>query len=386
MKTILYRYLIREQLIPVSVCFLGLILILITGRLMQVTRYLFTSSVELRDFVELTALAVPKLSLYALPMATLVGVLLAFLRLKEDNELVAMRAAGLGFSRFKAPVLTVILISGLLSLFIAVHLMPHANRAFRHKLRNLGRASIPAFLQERTFIDKVPDLVFFFERVDPSNLSVEGIFIQDERNPEVSAAIVAQQARIMYREEENQLLFKISDGIITRVGDELEDAQTVSFRVYDFRLPLDELLRNPSEGPKHKGEMTLKELRRRMAQQGPHNPYRYALEFHTRLALPVSCLLLGLTAAPLGAIFRQGHRMAGATIGLVTFLTYYVLLSAGKGLGENGAVPPAVAIWTPNVLTFLLVCFLWRKMEKEAPLFSWAPRWRRRSSRKTQSE
>jgi lipopolysaccharide export system permease protein len=366
MKTILYRYLIREQLIPVSLCFLGLTLVLITGRLMQVTRYLFTSNITVPDFVELIALAVPKLTLYTLPMATLVGVLLAFLRLKEDNELVAIRAAGIGFHQFRPAVLLIVLTTTLLSFLTAVYLMPASNNAFRNRLARLGQASIPALLQEGTFIDMVPDLVFFFEKVHSQDLSIEGIFIQDHRNPKVNAVIVAERAQLLFGENDSHLLFKIRDGVITRVDEDLANAQTVSFRVYDFTLPLHEIFSNPSGGPKHKGEMTLQELRRAIERGGPRNPNRYALEFHLRLALPVSCLLLGFVAAPLGALFQQGHRIAGVTLGLMIFLAYYVVFSAGKGMGENGAIPPALGIWMPNGLTLILALYLWAKMRKES--------------------
>ena len=99
MKKTITRYLIVEQLIPVSVSFLALILILITGRLLQLTRYLFTSPITLLDLVQIIIFVMPKLLLFALPMATLVGVLLAFVRLSGDNELVALRASGVEHPR-----------------------------------------------------------------------------------------------------------------------------------------------------------------------------------------------------------------------------------------------------------------------------------------------
>jgi lipopolysaccharide export system permease protein len=375
MRIILYRYLIREQLIPVSVCLLGLTLVLLTGRLMQVIPYLFASSVTPKDFIELMALAMPRLLLYALPMATLVGVLIAFVRLKEDNELVAIRAAGVGFHQFRPAVLSVILMTTLISFFNTIYIMPVANIGFDAKLKTLGRASIPALLQERTFIDMVPNLVFFFHKVNSADLSVEGLFLQDRRTSEVKVSIVAERAQLFYQEAENQLLFRISDGIITRVEDDLEDAQTVSFKVYDFLLSLDELFQSSLDDFKHKSEMSMKELYQMITLgKGLINTNIYALELHQRLALPMSCFLLGLVAAPLGALFRQGHRIAGMTIGLTIFLTYYILLSAGKGFGESGLIPPFLAVWAPNLLTATLVFYLWTKMRRETP-FTLASLW-----------
>ena len=114
--------------------------------------------------------------------------------------------------------------------------------------------------------------------------------------------------------------------------------------------------------------MTLSELVKSIGEHGSDFDVSFSLEFHRRLALPFSCMLLGLVGAPLGAIFRQSGRMAGITLGLGIFLAYYIVLSASKGLGENGLLSPFLAIWLPNLLTALVALFLWIKMQLEIPL------------------
>lgn len=368
MKMTLYKYLIREQIVPLSVCFFGLSLILIMGRLLQLTRYLFTSSVTVGDLAAVMAFAMPNLVLYALPMATLVGVLLAFVRLNSDNELVALRAAGVGFHQFFPAIISLLVITTVFSFFNVLYLMPSANRAFEMKLKSLGRSILPVLLKEGTFIDIVPKIVFFFGSVDAANLKIEGIFVQDNRQPEVGVVIVADHAQIAYPPDLSQLIFKISSGMITRVADDLRNAQAIAFKNYDLALSMDELFGASSGFTKGRKEMTLSELRAKMREKGPDYELSFALEYHRRLALPLSCLLLGLVGAPLGAMFRQSGRMAGITLGLGIFLTYYIVLSAGKGLGENGIISPFFAIWLPNLLTAMVAALLWVKMQREVPL------------------
>lgn len=368
MKKTLYKYLIREQLVPLSVCFFGLSLVLITGRLLQLTRYLFTSSVTARDLLEIMAFAMPNLVLYALPMATLVGVLLGFVRLNSDNELIALRAAGVGFHQFFPAIISLLLVTTLFSFFNVLYLLPSANRAFEMKLKSLGRSILPVLLKEGTFIDVVPKIVFFFGSVDTANLRIEGIFVRDSRQPEVGVVIVADHAQIAYPPDLSQLIFKISSGMITRVSDDLKNAQAVAFKNYDLALSMDELFGASAGFTKGRREMTLSELGASMRDQGPEYELSFALEFHRRLALPLSCLLLGLVGAPLGALFRQSGRMAGITLGLGVFLTYYIVLSAGKGLGENGFISPFLAVWLPNLLTTAVAALLWVKVQYEIPL------------------
>ena len=370
MKITLNRYLVKEQIVPLGVCLFALTVILITGRLLQLTRYLFTSSFTFFDVLELVAFVLPKLMLFALPMAALLGTLLAFLRLNADNELVALRAAGVAFNQLVPSILFVTLGVTFLAYCNSLLIVPPAGAAFESKLRSLGRAGLPVLLKEGTFIDTIPKMVFFFRSVDASNLSIEGVFLQDQRQPNVRAAIVAERAQLVYQRDQNHLIFKISNGIITRISDDFKDAQAISFKFYDLTLSLDELFGTANRtSPKGRREMTLVELYKLM-QPGQSKPeVSYALEFHQRLAFPVSCLLLGFMGAPLGAMFRQRGRgrMTGLTIGLVIFLLYYIALSAGKGLGENRVLPPFLAVWTPNILSLLTTVYLCIKVHRESP-------------------
>ncbi|NLI34100.1 MAG: YjgP/YjgQ family permease [Deltaproteobacteria bacterium] len=367
MLTTLTRYLLKEQLIPLSICFLGLSLILITGRLLQLTRYLFVSSVNLWDFAELMGFAMPKLIIYAFPMATLIGILLALLRLNSDSELIALRAAGIGFAQLFPAIFLVASLATLLSFCNSIYLLPQANTSFQNKLKSIGRISIPAILTEGTFIDLIPNLVFFFDSVKTTELTVKGILVQDQRQPDIRIVIIAESAQIAYQKDFSHIIFKIRNGIITRIPDNLKEAQAITFKTYELSLALDEIFGSLSTGSKGRKEMNLTELYRASYGDQKKADPRFALEFHNRLALPMSCLFLGLAGAPLGALFRQRSRLTGITLGILIFLAYYLGLSAGRGLGENRLVSPLTAMWTPNLCTAFLAAYLWIKINREAP-------------------
>lgn len=370
MRKTLYVYLLREQTTPVLIALLGVSFVLVTGQLLQLMRILFASSCSLRDLGEIILFAIPRLFLYATPMAVLLGVMLAFLRLNADNELIAFRAAGTGFLEFLPPVLAVVVLATALSFINALIVIPIASSAFELKLKSLGRASVPALLKEGVFISTIPKLVLFFRSVDHSDLAIRGVFIQDQRHPNENATIAAERAQIVIPPDSRNITFRIADGIITRTAGNMKEAQAVSFKSYDFTLSMDELMGAAEKGLKKKREMTLLELYKlvRTLRDRKGQAY-YALEMHQRLSFPTACLLLGLMGPPLGSLFRAKSRMTGITIGVGIFLAYYVLLSAGKGLGENNIVPPFFAVWTPNLLSLALAAALWWKMQTERPLF-----------------
>ena len=379
MGPILYRYVIMEQLVPLGVCIFGLIVIFVTGRMMQLVQILIGSNVKLIDFLELILLTLPMLMLFALPMATLIGILMGFLRLTSDNELMVMRSSGIKFSQFLSPVLSVALLATSISLISAIHIMPLTNTLFRIKLNSLGRAALPAILRERTFINFIPGMTLFFQSVEPTQLSLQGVYVQDERDQRVQSTIVAESGRIIYQEERDLLVIKITNGIVTRIQEDFKNAQTVSFQEYDLSFGMDELSNRGPVTHRHRSEMTFWELweeSRKEENLASGEAAWFEMQLHQIVAIPFACTVLGLLAPPLGSRFRQANRIVAVLVGISLFLGYYVLLSAGKGLIKSGLLAPSVGMWTPNLVTLALALALWVEAQRERPLgiLSWFPR------------
>ncbi|MGQ9796247.1 LptF/LptG family permease [Desulfosoma sp.] len=357
----LYRYVILEQLIPASLCFLGLVMILVTGRLMQFLQYLTAASVSAADILTVMALALPKMVLYALPMANLMGTVLAFVRLSADNEIVALRSAGISFRQMAPAVLTLALALTAMSFYTSTRLLPTANRELKTTLKSFSRAVIPALLREGCFIDTLPNMVFFFHHVDASAHTVRGVLVHDARSPQTRVTITAREAVIRESLDGKEVVLHIQDGMLSRMGTDLKTSQTITFQSYDLVLSLDALLGTDREVSWKRGEMSMEELRSTLVQT---HDRRYALEWHKRLALPFASLVLGMAAAPFGVLFAQGRRMTGITLGIALFLAYYLMLSAGNALGEQRLLPAAVGIWLPNAVTAAVAVWLWVKAHR----------------------
>jgi lipopolysaccharide export system permease protein len=214
-------------------------------------------------------------------------------------------------------------------------------------------------------------MTFFFHKVDSAKLTIKGIFLEDEREPKVQSAIVAEHGQIIYQQDQETIIIRITNGVLTRIQDDFKNAQTISFAEYELPFRLDEITKTGFGLARGRSEMTLLELWQASHQGGnaeARERNRYAIELQQMLALPFGCLVLGLLAPPLGAMFRQANRMAGLTLGLALFLGYYLLLSAGKGLAENALLHPAIAIWMPNLCTLGLAAYLWTKCQRETPI------------------
>ncbi len=367
MRKTLYIYLLREQLIAVPICLAGVFFVLLTGQLFQLMKILFSSSCTVWDLAEVVLLVMPRLAQFATPMAIMLGVMLVFVRLNGDNELIALRAAGTSFMEFLPPVLGVLIFATAVSFINSLFIIPASNSAFEMKIRSLGRASVPSILKEGVFVSSIPKLVFFFRSVDHSDMSMKGVFIQDQRQPNEQVTISAPTAQLIVPPDSKSITFQIANGVITRVPEHMQEAQAVSFKNYDFTISLDELLGRVERGIKKRNEMNLGELWESFKKSNGTLAAYYGLELYQRIAFPSACLLLGLIGPPLGALFRQRSRLTGITIGVGIFLAYYVLMTAGRGLAESNRISPLLAAWMPNLLCAVLAVYLWWKMQTEKP-------------------
>jgi lipopolysaccharide export system permease protein len=94
----------------------------------------------------------------------------------------------------------------------------------------------------------------------------------------------------------------------------------------------------------------------------------YYTEFHKRLVLPVGCLILALIGMPLGLQAGPGKKAIGIPFGLVLYILYYVLFTMGRNISITTSADIVLAMWTPNILFFLLTVLLINRAAHEKSL------------------
>ena len=85
-------------------------------------------------------------------------------------------------------------------------------------------------------------------------------------------------------------------------------------------------------------------------------PFRTVLQ--DRWALPWTCVLVIILAAPLAIVFSRRGVVQGAGIAIFLFFLLLVFRSLFLALGKAGRVSPEVAAWGPHAFFFALGAFL----------------------------
>lgn len=96
--------------------------------------------------------------------------------------------------------------------------------------------------------------------------------------------------------------------------------------------------------------------------------YKSLIDWHKKIALPVSILIFFLIGAPLGAIIRKGGLGTPIVISVMFFVIYYIITITGEKMVSDGAWPPLVGIWLSSIILFPLAIFLTYKSATDSGL------------------
>ena len=324
--------------------------------------------------VELFALLLPPILLLSLPFGVLVGILVGLGRLSSDNEMIAMRSAGVSSRIVVAPVLTFACLAMLVSGTFAVWLNPLAIRTEYRLLNKVAAAQLTADVEPRVFEDQFTNdnTVLYVQDVQSGNGPVavwKGVFIADltppaDRKTGVKVAqpgpkvIVASEAEVVPDVKNNRLQLSLKD-------------YGLHESPYHSIAPSSATVLQPEPSKQQQAkpfqEMFTPELQAfiRKSPAGTQDGTDARIELHRRFALPVACLMLAMVGIPLGTSSRKGGRSAGYVWAIfLAFFCYYLSYITLTSLARSHSIRVDVASWLPNAVFFIAGVVMIARMEK----------------------
>ncbi|MSN26286.1 MAG: LPS export ABC transporter permease LptF [Geobacter sp.] len=368
MKRILNFYIIREI---ASLFLLGITvftLILLMGRLIKLTELVVSRGVPFLDVARMIMYLMPSFLVFTIPMAFLLAVLLAFGRLSADNEITVIKASGVSLVQIMPPVLFCAIVAGLLALSASIVGIPWGNSAFKELSFKVLKQNASATIREKVFWDEIPGIILYTDQYDDQKRALKGIIIHDGRNPARPMTIFAKQGSVSGGSERQSLKLSLADGSIHSAG-KADEYRLVRFGEYVMSVGGD----SSAAGASHNEiDMNVKELQSRI--NNPATAVRTRLkmlsELHSRFAFPFASIVFAFIAVPLGIQNRRSGKSAGFSVSIGILLAYYLMLSFVRTLAEKGSIPPAIALWLPNIIFLALGWYLLRlaSLERSVPL------------------
>jgi len=363
MPRLLYTYLVNQVLAPFYASLVILTGILFLGKLIPILDIILDYNIALFDFIRLYAYFTPQLLLFALPMASMMGVILGITRINNDNELMVLRASGISLYKMLPPVILVALSTALLTGFFSIYLIPAGNRAKVELAFRLATEKVERAIHEKRFSENLGDIILYADHIDSKNEKWNGVYISDMRDHKHPVTIISETGKISSNTDTGILSIALKKGTLHRSTADTD--QTINFDRYDMNLPLETPRTNPL-AKAGRSTMSQAELLKEAKRLGKNSQGATFLnEYNERLALPVSCFILTILGFPLGFLSGSRHRSMGLSLGLASFILYYVFLTAAKTISESLIMPAFIAMWLPNLIFLLLTLFVIKKVAQE---------------------
>lgn len=416
MLRIVDRYLVREFVPPFLLGLFVLTFTLLTNLIVRLTEWFINKGVSMQDVARVLALSMPYLLVLTIPMAVLVGILMAFGRLSADSEIVAFKANGISVYRLCLPIFGVALLAYGLSSWLYIRVLPETNLALKALKFQILKTRASVGLKPHVFNTFFNDQVIYIDDLDPDTDLMSGVFLSSN-DTQNSRVFFARTARKIVDEAAGRVTLLLTDGIWHRSEQSVEgDYGVAPFDEVSLNLDIG----NPAlaeEVEKGNREMTLKELRasekelradlkrghedvarvrdettetdfvreNKLQQMQQHLSFtqsriwRIQVEYQKKFAIPFACVIFAVIGVPLGIRGTRSGRSAGFAISIGLFILYYMLLIGGEGLGNEGKLPASLAIWGANLLFGLVGMALILVVGRESqlrPLQRLASAWR----------
>lgn len=348
-------YILRQTLAPLLVTVGIALLVLLTERMLRLLDLVLDSHGGLTVLLEMLAYLVPHYMALAMPTAFFLGVLLAFSKLNQRNELDALWSAGLGLTQLLRPVIFLALGLALISAFNFAVGQPYARYIYRSMVHEVAQTAVNVYLQQRTFME-VKGVTFMAETVERSSRSFTGVFIYKENKAGRSDTLTAESGSLEVAPQGEKSVLLLKDGTHLRVNPpgETKTEAPASHGVLNFdryQLPIDLIGQDPFRPRgEDERELTLLELwQQRDTPPANVRTDEMLAEFHDRVVRTLSVMLLPFLAVPFAIGGRRSHQSYGIAAGLIILVAYNQVLNAGESLVSRGEISPFLGLWLPLI-------------------------------------
>ncbi len=334
---------------------------------------LIRKGVPLWVVLKIIGYTLPFIFSFTVPMAALVATLVAFGRMAQNQEILALKALGVSVRRAAAGPLIGASLLALFLFWFNNWVVPEANHRLKATLFEVGRKKPTAQIKPKLFT-RIEDFLIYVEEKDDRTSEIFGVKIEDLRHTP-PRTVLAERGRLAWSGD-TALLFFLKNGEVHEPAGR-EGYRVIGFEEYTLKIPVNPELAESERRYRTYKERLLPRLlkdireRREKLKEAPDPGARKALrvslarleaELWKRFVLPVAAVVLILVGVPIAVMTRRGGYGTAFGVSFFIFVLYYIMLVGGEELSRRGFVP-SWSLWAPN-LFFLIVGFALLRREE----------------------
>ena len=361
--TILDRYMLGELLGPFLFGLSAFTLIFAAAQIIAIGRAVSEAHAPLWAAIEAFLWQLPSMVVLTIPMALLLGTLLAIQRLSSESEITAMNAGGITFIRIIVPLLVAGFVMSIVNLILQEAIVPYAQTQFTI-IENTVINHTSAFASDTTVNAPLPGgghQITFFNAYDPATHGLMQVtLVQYDKAGNPTQIIFADRADFAAEKWtlDNARIYRFSGP----GGQSIVGSQTPALQVELGQSPAEIAKRAAGNNPLNMSRTELAEIIR-TGQLTPSELRKYWMAYQEKLAQPFACFVFTLIAVPFGIRSVRGGGSASLGFGLAVLIAfiYYVVQTVFTGIGEAAPFIAALAAWMPNLIFTAIGAFRLRR-------------------------
>lgn len=367
---IIDRYIFRELLSPFTISLFFLTIVFLMTRIPEIINFVLYYNATISFVFSMVVFTILRFLEFTIPLSVMISILLTFMRMSGENEIIALKGAGMSLYRMLPPILVFCIMGVFSCMWVTMFGVSWGKLSIKKMMVETARSSIDAALQERQFNSELDGVVIYVSSVDLKKRKLKDVFIEDRRTKGIVSISTAPRGQLISVENQNFYTIRLSDGVINQVDMDDNSVNHIRFKEYDINLDLDRMNKNKGKISKELDEKSLVELVRYIKSgiDDKSDLSAALLDLHEKFAIPFACLFLGILAFPLGIQSASLRKSSGFGLGIFFFILYYFLLAAGWSAGETGDYHPVIGMWFPNVIMGGIGIYFLIRNAKEKPV------------------
>lgn len=242
----LQKDVIRRHIGPFFFCTTTILFLLLMQFLILYLDKIIGKGLPFLVILELILMQVPSMVVLAVPMSVLVSTLIAFGQFSEQNELTAVKAAGISPWKLMAPVMLLGFMLSVFMMWFSNWVLPEANFKAKSLFIDI-RMKKPGFdLKSNLFYDGIGGYTFHTKRISEEADTLFDITIFQYQAEQRDQAVISAKWGILSAMPSSSLLeLRLHDGMVFRylvapLG-EVQRIEETRFRDYKIRFDLSDL-------------------------------------------------------------------------------------------------------------------------------------------------
>jgi len=367
MKLTLYKYIVNEIWAAFLASLFVSVFIIVATKMLSIMELIVNRGVNAGHVGKMLVYLIPDIVMFALPAVSLMAVVVAFLRLSADSEIISLKSCGISLYQMLPPVVILSFLALLISLSVGIIAVPWGNRSFKDVIFQIAESKADLGIKERIFCEPFNGVVFYVNSYSTRDRVMKDVFVVDRRDAKITNTIIAEEGRILSYPQQRIIALHFLSGTISTVEKNLDSARSIKFDVYDMNIGLKDIMSALASRKKAPKELSVKELIKQIniAPKGELKYNEMMIELLEKFSIPIAVFLMGIIGVPLGVQIRARGRSAGIGISLVVFLVYYMCLAGMRSICETGNVSPTSGVWIPDIFLLISCIYLLRRVAHE---------------------